>query len=379
MAVLATLVPFVSLGAPVILVRHLAGTDDRSASSSFRAAVYLLVLIESGGIVTLAALADLLAGGLLRHWLAPGLVAVVALGASGTALLELRVSEYQASFRFLHQAAGLIAAALFRILGMAGGILAASGADHRAAVAGYVTGAALSALLLAHRELLFALRHVRRALRSLRDDLMRIGLPITVSSALGVLSGNLDILIAAAWLAPDDLAQYAVANRLSLVHVTAIGGLTTVALPVAATLARRGSLASYARATTAVGLLIGIAAVLASIVGSPLAVPLVFGDAYRPSVAIFVMLSVGFVLNYPGNPLSQVLYMTGHARTMALVQFAQIAAFAAIAGVAASAWGAVGLAAARTVTNLAAVCVIGVAAILVARRTEAVEPAPVQE
>jgi O-antigen/teichoic acid export membrane protein len=107
---------------------------------------------------------------------------------------------------------------------------------------------------------------------------------------------------------------------------------------------------------------------------SPLAIPLLFGETYRPSAAIFAVLSVGFVLNYPGNPLSQVLYMTGRARTMALVQVAQLGAFVAIAGVATSAWGAIGLAAARTVTNLAAVFGIGFAAILAARASMVVEP-----
>jgi O-antigen/teichoic acid export membrane protein len=358
-----------------MLVRHLAGGDERIAASSLRAAVYLLVLVEGAAIVALAVAVDLLPGDPLHRWLASGLAAVVAIGAAGTALIELRVAEHQAAFRFLQQSIGLASAALLRLVGMAVAVLAIPGAGHRAAVAGYAAGAVVSALALGFRELLFALRHVRHALRSIREDLVRIGLPITVSSLLVVLAANLDTLVAAAWLAPDDLARYAAANRLSLVHVTAIGGLTTLALPVAATLARRGRLVSYARVATALGLLLGIAAVLASIVAAPIAVQLLFGEAYRPGVGIFVTLSVGYVLNYAGNPLSQVLYMTHRARTMAVVQLAQVVAFAAIAGAAASEWGAMGLAAARTLTNLAAVCVIGMAAILVARRTTGVLPA----
>lgn len=371
MSVLGTLVPMASLGVPVILIRHFAGSGEREPPSALRNAAYLTILLESLLIISLATVTDRLLGPLLGQWLSAGLAPLVAVGAAATALSDLRVSQDQASLRFRQQFGGVTGAASTRLAGVVLAMALAPLPDHRTAVTGYVAGAVLSALFMARSELVSALRNARKAAGFVRDDFVRRGLPIAASGILGVLTVHIDTLIAASLLAPADLAQYAVATRLSLIHVTAIGGLTTLALPVAATLARRGSLDTYAQAVTRLGLPLGTVAVLFSIVLAPFAVDVLFGDLYRPSVMVFVVLSLGFALNYAGNPLSQVLYITHRAHILVLVQLGLLVTFMILAGFAAPRWGPVGLAAARTVSNLLAVGIVGVVSIGVARRLTA--------
>jgi O-antigen/teichoic acid export membrane protein len=118
-----------------------------------------------------------------------------------------------------------------------------------------------------------------------------------------------------------------------------------------------------------IGLSVGALAVLLSFLAGPRAVVSLFGAAYAPSVPLFFVLSTGFLLNYAGNPVSQVLYMTGRAHVMVVVQVAQLAAFVAAATILAPRWEATGLAVARSATNIIAVVVIGGLSLAVAGRT----------
>jgi O-antigen/teichoic acid export membrane protein len=283
--------------------------------------------------------------------------------------VELRVSEDQAAFRFGRQFAGLTGAALMRLLGLLLAVTLLPLADHRAAIAGYVGGSLLGAVVLAQSQLRAALREIGASLATVRHDLVRLGVPVTASSILGVLTVHLDTLVAAGFLEPGDLAQYAVANRLSLIHPTAIGGCTAIAVPVAALLARRGSLDNYARLVTRYGMLLGIGAVALSIALAPFAIQVLFGPQYASSFTIFGVVSLGFLLNYPGNPLSQVLFMTHRAHIIVFVQLGQLAAFATAAAVVAPLWGGFGLATTRAAANLVATGIIAAVSIRVARRS----------
>lgn len=373
MVVLATVVPFASLGGPVILIRHLAGEADEGRVRALRTAVYLMTFLGSGLVLALAFATDVLPGHPMSRWLDVGVAPVVAAGGAATALVDLRVSEDQAAFRFWNRFTTLSMAAVIRLAGLAAVMAVASAPDHRAAIAGYAAGALVSALYVVRSQLVVAFRGIRASLAFLRHDFVRIGLPITASGIVAVLTAQVDTLVAAAYLPAGDVAQYAIANRLAMVHVTVIGGLTAVALPVAATLARRGRLDGYVRVSVRLGLLLGGVAVVLSIALAPMAVDVLFGDVYRPSVKIFWVLSLGFLLNYAGNPLSQVLYMTRRAHLLVLVQVGQLAVFGLAAGFAAFRWGALGLAATRTATNLVAVAAVGVVSVIVARRVAADE------
>jgi O-antigen/teichoic acid export membrane protein len=358
-AALSTLVPFVSLGTPVVLVRHMAGERDSEGSRLWRAGAYLVILLAGAALLVLASGLALLAGRQVAWWVTPILWPILAVGAAAAALTDLRMSVYQAAFEFRRQFLGLASAALGRVAGVYLAIRFVPEPNHGAAVAGYAAASVLAAVFMLRLDLVRAFRHTREALALMRHDLLLVGLPVTVSSLLAVLTTQIDTLVAKAFLDPADLAQYAAASRLSLVHSTIIGGLTAVALPVAASLARRGSLGRYARMSTVLGLSLGVLAMAVSYLIGPAAIAGLFGRAYAPSLPLFLVLSAGFVLNYAGNPISQVLYMTGRANVMVIVQAAQLVAFVAAAIVLAPRSGATGLAMARSATNVIAVAVIG--------------------
>ena len=369
---LATLIPLASWGANVILVRSLTGERDAALASGVRASAYVIVISATVALVAVAALLEWLPGNALERWFPRGWAPVVAAGAGASALIELRIAEDQAQFRFDRQFARQVAAALLRLVGVGVAAWYWTDTGPRSAIAGYVVALFLLAVVLAWPGIRLAASGARRALGSASRDFVRLGLPVTFSSLLAVVMTYMDTLMAAALLSPQELADYAVATRLSLIHVTVIGGLAAIALPVAAASAREGRLRKFVRQAGLAGTALGIVVVAVLVLAAPLLVRGVFGAEYLASVSIFVVLSLGFLLNYAGNPLSQVMYVTHHAERLAAIQFVQFALFAPAAWIGASRWGGIGLASARTLTNVVAVAAISVMAIVIARRIESV-------
>lgn len=377
-AVLSTAVPFVSVGTPVILVRQFAG-NATGQSAILLTAAYATILLATALILALAAAADWLVGDWLAPWLAAGVAPMVAVGAGALACVELRAAEEQAAFHFRRQFSVLTAAALVRLAGVGIALSAVSHPDHKLALAGFVGGSLLAVLTVGGSRLLAAFRHWHSSLGFIRDEIARTGLPLTASTLLAVSTSQVDTIVGAVFLDSSDLAQYAAAYRLSMIHVTAIGGLTAIALPVAAAAARTNSLRDFAWTGVAAGLMIGTIAVGVSVLFGPWATRVLFGAFYEPSAIIFGVLSVGLLLNYPGNPVSQVLYMTSRAHVMVVVQLIQLLVFAGGAALVSARWGATGLAITRAVVNLVSVAVVIGLSLAVARTSPpAVEVAPVE-
>jgi O-antigen/teichoic acid export membrane protein len=141
---------------------------------------------------------------------------------------------------------------------------------------------------------------------------------------------------------------------------------------MAAAAARTTSLRAFARAWLGRGLLVGTLIVAASVAVGPSAARLLFGEYYGPSAVLFAVLSSGLLLNYAGNPISQVLYMTHRAHIMVVIQVLQLVVFVGLAGLAAARWGAMGLAVTRAAVNLTSVAIVIGVSLAVARQSAVV-------
>jgi O-antigen/teichoic acid export membrane protein len=364
-AVLWTMIPFVSLGTPVLVVSHTSPEGGESQRRALRSAAALVVLV-AGGVLIAGACAAWLVGDAAGWALTPELWPAAAVGAAAVALTDLRVAMFQADFAFPRQFFTQVLAGIARAVGVWLSVRLME-PDAQSALTGYALASAAVALVMLREELIRGWRAGSLTLLRRYSHLARPGVILALSGILAVLTTQVDTFVAATLLSDEPLASYAAATRLSLAHSTVIGGLATLALPIAAVVVPQGEGSRFVRRALAIGGATGVAAVLGSLLFGGFLIRLLFGTGYAASVPVFYVLSLGFLLNYPGNPVSQLLYVSGRARVMVTVQIAQLLVFVSAAVWVVRVHTAEGLAATRSTVNLAAVAVVIVAAMLVAR------------
>lgn len=142
-------------------------------------------------------------------------------------------------------------------------------------------------------------RRVVVAIRALRADIS-YGLRVFLTGVLGMVNYRVDILAMSAFLSAGQIGNYTIATSAMLPLVLVYTTATTLILPSIAkargarggesgddiTLIRRTAL-RYTLATAAVAVLLAAAL--------PVAVPLIFGEAFRPAVSLSWILLPGFV------------------------------------------------------------------------------------
>lgn len=124
--------------------------------------------------------------------------------------------------------------------------------------------------------------------------LLRYGGPLTLASLPALVSGRIDQALLAALVPASELGYYVVAVTWStaVVPLVSVGGwLVFPRLAAMSVSERYASAPKLLRAMSGVSVLAGLGVGLSA----PIAVPLVFGEAFRPAVPLAVLLSAGSV------------------------------------------------------------------------------------
>ena len=358
----------VGLGMPATLVRYTAGVT----SASERVALYRLgwkaALLSAVVLGALFLVCDTFFPGVARQWLPPGAAIYVVAAAVGSMLVELAAAERQTSlhfFGFFLVNAGLSVA---RVIGVIGGFLAL-GPSVLSGVIGYGIGSLVAGVGLATLTMYYRPSAPPQPARP--DELRKLlvfGLPIMGSAYIIAAIGYLDLVIVAKAMAREQLGLYGAGARLTVIQNTLIAGVTTLALPMAARSVAAGDVNAFISRALRRGLTIGIALTVILVLVSPLVVRIVYGPGYEVSAAVYTILAVGFTLNFPGNPLSQLLYAAGRPRFMLGVHVLQLLLLLLLLPYVARHGGALTVASTWSAVNLIAVGTI-IAGALALRRT----------
>ena len=358
-------------GMPSTLVRYSAGLQSQVARAAVSAIAWRIVglsaVVIAGAFVVLLSVGS----GALRSWIPRGTPVLILAAGVGAMLAEMAAAERQSSLRFFELFMTNATLAVSRLVGAAIGILVI-GPTVTAAVGGYGVSSLLSGAGLAwfaRSSQSDAVRELPPAAAQRWQPLFAFGVPIMLSAYIVATIGYLDTLVLAKVLTSAELGRYAAGARLTVIHSMLISGITTIALPIAARAVASGEAATFFRRALLVGLGAAVlAAVAVFVAGRPL-VHFVYGPGYDTSAAVFSILTLGLALNFPGNPLSQILYAAGRPRFMLLIHCSQLVALVIALPIAARSGGAPRVAIAWSVVNLLAVLAIIIRAKMVAGET----------
>ena len=316
------------------------------------------VALRLAGAAIVAGVGIAAAGWLCRRVLAiPGhesLLRLALVGMVATAVSGAMTAGLQATGRFRSLATVmLVNAVLSALLAVA---LAATGwltLTTALAVLGIAT--ALASAVVGWRLLPDELRSIRPS----RDDvhaegrpLLRFGAWLWVASTLGLLAGQLDILLLGHWSSSEVVGAYALAVALASKADVLNQSLHAVLLPGAARLRSSREGREYLRAGLRRGLLAG-AALLACLPLAGPAISLVYGDAYRPSVALFQILLVVSLLDLLSTPALLLAYTVERPRLLVLAGALRTGTLVVVAVALIPRYGAEGAVAARLAASVA--------------------------
>jgi len=241
-----------------------------------RQAVIALVVFTSAGLVLQAVAAD-------PAWVAG---AVLALGWTWAALaLSVPNGLRQLGFLSVAQVCGAVT-----YIGLTTALFLLSRPSVPLAVLGVASAQWVIVALGAHR----SLRELRRGPSSSPTraaDIYRETGPASLSELLIVAAGRVDVLIVAALLAPEQVGYYVVAVSIAELSVVLADAAAQVALPFIGGDSEIRSVAPLHRAV----LLLSGAATVGVISVAPVAVPLLFGDEFRPALWPLLPLAVGTI------------------------------------------------------------------------------------
>ena len=351
------------LGMPVTMVRfwtHLAPGAEAARQQSRLAAWTLVtagaILFGSGFLVVQGAFPRL-----LNSWVPAGTAAALVLAGIGAAITQMAAAEAQMSLDFRRYFGALVGSGGARLVGLVAGLVIASSGSVQGALIGVSGASLLAGTILAWSALVRGRPYSHTTLGDLGSaarTLVGFGLPILGSTFVVAAIEYLDILVIATTLSPHRVGLYGAAVRLSVIQTTALGALTALALPLATRADAAGARSTFLRKTVSVGAPVGLLATLLLGLLSPLLVRLVYGLAYAESAHVFLILSVGLMPNFVGNPASQLIYAAGAPGFLLLVHVGQLLALLVGLPAVATRWDIVGVATYRSAVNLVAVLVI---------------------
>jgi O-antigen/teichoic acid export membrane protein len=368
-AVASTLVTLLgivgALGVPTTLVTLSGGRSRDSAADPvqmrrWRAAGVAIVWIAS--VIILAGLLffELLLGEGIARWFPVGTALAIAMASAGTALLEVALAESQRDFAFRRYFARMFGGSLARLGGVAIAVIvfipSARGAVWGYALATFVSGAALS--WGGTRAALAAMREGAADLGAAISRMFAHSAPVVGSAIVVAAMSWIDTLVIAGYMAPSDVGTYAAAVRLTIIPSTLIGGITSLALPMASRAWFTGRVDEYNRRALPGGLAVGVLVVGALCLAAGLLVRLVYGTQFGAAAPVFAVLAIGMLPNFACNPMSQLLFASGRTRTLLVIQAVQLAAMLVGLGLLASGGSPIAIAWMRTGVNIAATATI---------------------
>jgi O-antigen/teichoic acid export membrane protein len=382
-ALVAILAVVAALGVPTTIVTLLGAQrddarvpsargqlPDGTAVSGWRAAALATVWCAAFAVVIAVVISEALLGDDVERWIPRGTGLAIGLASLGTALLETSLAESQRVREFRAYFTRMVGGAITRLGGVAVGVFAFA-PTARAAIWGYAVAALCWGALLAApstRLALHAARHERPALRRLVASLFERSAPVLGSTIVVVAIGWLDTIIVAGRMAASDVGVYAAAVRLTIVPSTLIGGIASLALPLAVSAWRDGRVGEFNTTVLRGGTLLGVVVVGVLALGAELIVRVVYGGAFAAAGPVFMVLALGYLASFPGNPMSQVLFAAGRTRTLLVVQTLQLATTLVGLGLLLGRTGPFEIAVLRAVVNVAGTIAIMTVAMRLGRR-----------
>jgi O-antigen/teichoic acid export membrane protein len=361
----------VGFGMPTSLVRFCArlSDSDPSARAPYNAVAWGVVL--GSGLVTGAVVlgVDLVVGNRLRAWVPAYAALALVAGALGTALTEMAGAEAQIRLDFKRYSAILQTGAGLRLLGLVLGLLL-GGRSMLAALYGYGFGSLAAGLTLSGRSLLGGTRVLyasRGRVLRLARELGAFALPVVGSTFVVAAISYVDTLLIAPVVGAAEVGVYAAGVRLTTIQSTIITGLATIALPLASQAVSDGKQQRFTKRVLVSGGILGLSVTFALVSVSGMVVRAIYGPQFAQSAAVFAVLSAGMLVNFVGNPLSQLLYASGAPRVLLVAHICQLGALAAGLPLVAERWNVLGVATYRGLVNVVIVSAIGVVAVRVGR------------
>lgn len=379
-AVASTLVTLLglvtTLGVPTTLVAVSASGDPRRGSDTWRAAGIAIVWV-AGSVVAIALLAaEAALGARAARWFPPGTALAIGIAGLGTALLEVALAESQRDLAFRRYFTRMFGGSLTRLAGVAIGVFAFA-ATPRSAIWGYAIATFASGAILSAAATHGAIGRLRGDARQLRHDIAGMldrSAPVVGSAIVVAAMSWIDTLVIASYMPAADVGTYAAAVRLTIIPTTLIGGMTSLALPLAARAWHERRVDDYNRRALRGGIGVGLGVVAALCASAGLLVRLVYGAEFAAAAPVFMVLVLGLLPNFACNPMSQLLFASGRTRMLAVTQTVQLAALLTGLGALASWGGPLAIAWMRTGVNVVATATIMAVALRMGRRTKLAVP-----
>jgi O-antigen/teichoic acid export membrane protein len=200
--------------------------------------------------------------------------------------------------------------------------------------------------------------------------LARVVLPYAAANAVGVLYGSLAIILLSLISTPDETGYFGAAFRVFLVLAAIPTLLVTSAFPILARAARddHARLAYASQRLWDICLIVGTGLALATFIGAPLAIQLVAGSEFEPSVDVLRVQAAALIPSFVFGVWGFALLALGRFRGILIANAVALAASAAITLALAAPFGAFG---ASFATLIGDTCLaIGYAVVLMRRHPE---------
>jgi O-antigen/teichoic acid export membrane protein len=355
----------VGFGMPTSLVRFCVRFSDTDLAKRvpYQAAAWTVVLGAALVTAVVGAAAEVMVGDRIRIWIPAHAGAAVIAGALGTALIEMAGAEAQIRLDFRRYSITVQLGGALRLLGVGLGLFMARGSV-MAALYGYSLGSLTAGVVMSGPSLLRNARVLYqsrgRVLQTARP-LGRFALPVVASTFVIAAIGYVDMLVIAPFASTADLGVYAAGVRLTAVQSTIIAGLATIALPLASRAANEGWEHRFSSRVLLLCGVLGLVVTASLVLFSVPLVRAVYGRHYAASAVLFAILSSGLLLNFVGNPLSQLLYAHGAPQVLFLAHALQLLALLVGLPLVAENWHMTGVALFRSIVNITIVSLVIVA------------------
>lgn len=288
-------IPFVDLGINAILTKEVANQPEENIRY-FRTALWLkLVLL---GFSTLPVI--FLAPYLTNIAAAAALVPWVAFLVIFDGIRDFQVAYLRGKERMEKEALAVIS---MNVLITAFGFAALSlSPTSKAFLFSYIAGVAVSAIIPVPM-LQVSLRSVFHFEMRLAWEMLRSGWPIALSTVLGLFMLNTDIVMLGWWRSAEEIGHYAASQRVIQILYALPGLAAVAAFPALSRLTRENDAAKRRllneRILTAL-LTIAIPLTLGGTLFASPVIHFLFGAPYAPAVPMFQILSLTFLLIFPG-------------------------------------------------------------------------------
>lgn len=309
------------------LVRHLAestGLGKPEEARAFIVAGFLLAAPASGLVAALygLGLGELIA----RHvFESPAMLGAVAGTCVWIALqaLQALVSE---TFRGLHRIGpavlfgGTLTSGLLVVV--FGALFFAKASSAFNAVVWISAGATLVNVCVAVLLLQHHIRGHRSSVRRARHMLLPTAVPLAAVSLIEVASGQVDLWVVGATLAEQDVALYGAAKRLAQLVGMPLLILNAALAPLIAELLVQEKLERLQNAIRSVATVALVAALMVGsgfLLAGPFALDLAYGEFYRASAPILIVVSLERLVFVWTGPCGLVLVMSGNERVMLII------------------------------------------------------------